>query len=420
MNERGVLLTLVILGTVVAGTFSCGPGASIEPLRKPEITILGTDDQEHFNLPTSPTLPRIDLNARYMGPLVYGVVDATQWRDSILVLDRYGLVWVTGPGMGPVRRVFSLPQAAGRPIKKPLSILATDTGFGTWDVAGAVLYWVPADRDTVLHRGFGLEGSGLFLASVVPLEPPRMHGRLATGDGGTFLMELRDDAMQSVGASVHAALVRITGTQSDTLLEFMAPSQAIRQGTIWVCCRRSPLFSPQPWWALLTGYRLAFADGIRRQVVILSNQGKPLRKVTWEPTKRDRRFRRREIVAYRLQDVHRTFPFASGQELRSMEKQAERKHDLVPGATSTVVPSLTQLVADDQGRIWVRRFDRSKWPEGLSTTWDLFTSDLIYLGTVSLPMVDYVFEIRKGNILGTRVAYGGLHYVVVVPLLANE
>ena len=384
--------------------------------REPTITVL--TPLEAVRLPTRPKveLPQVDTGAFQRGARIYGIVDATQWNDSVLVLDRFGLVWIIGPGAGPVRRVISLEQSTGKEVDDPLSIVANDEGFGAWDVSSRTLYWIPENAPAKEKAVLLVDPADLFLAASRPFEPPRLHGRLVD-TGSSLILEVRTGSFDATGPMVDAAVIRFQGRELDTLFTFLAPSMAERRGDLWVCCRRAPLFSPQPWWSLLSDGDFVFSDGIRREISVLSTEGATLRQVTWEPGHRDRALSKRDFVRYRQEDIHRTFAHAPRGRVRSLEKEAVRRVERFPGAQSNVVPSLTQLLVDDEDRVWVRRFDREHWPEGLSDTWDVFDSGLHYLGWVQLPVLDHVFEIREGHVLGAAIVHDELQQVILVPIV---
>ena len=410
--------TLLVRSLFLLCGASCVRGDAVEPLSGIEIRLVAPTSVDHYGSGTVRPLPRkvlVDTAGATRGPLIYGIVDAAQWQDSFLVLDRHGLIWVVPPEMRSVHRVLSVGQAVGRPLGRPLSVVADESGFGTWDVGSGSVMWFSRGGILEVRRSPAVSLEDLFTSGFRPLEPPRMHGRLVRSDGDHYL-ELRRGDQQTEGASVDAALVRLRGRGTDTLLSFRAPSNAEFRAGMWICCGRPRIFAPQPWWAPLSDGRLVFTDGRTPELVMYSDRGTVLRRVTWEVDPRVRRSSRQGVIEYLSEDTRREFAHASPNYIRSLNGRIPGRVDRFPGAFSDTVPLVTQLVVDDEDRVWVRRFDRSRWPEGLSSTWDIFDSAFTYLGHVHLPMLDYVFEIEDGKILGTQVVHGALQRLVLVPL----
>jgi hypothetical protein len=241
-----------------------------------------------------------------------------------------------------------------------------------------------------------------------------MHGRLVERNRHLFL-ETRKASQQAEGASVSATLIRMDAQRSDALLQFRAPSHAELRGTVWICCSRTPIFSPQPWWSILSDGGFVFSNGRDPEFLLYSHEGVAVRRVVWERDRQDVQPSRKDVIDYLYESARRTFAHAPAAYVRSLEKGVRTRLGRFPGAVSDTIPSLTQLVVDDHDRIWVRRFDRTRWPDGLSATWDVFDSNFDYLGYTLLPL-DYVFEIKDGNILGTQIVHGALQRVLLFPL----
>lgn len=406
---------LLRLGLLLGG-WSCGPPDGAEPLRSTSLSNVNPASGGPATFVGGPPAAQeyaIDPAQVKRGPTIYGIIDVGRWQDSIVVLDRHGLLWISGPSMGPVRRVVSLRQAFEDWEGRALTVLGGPEGLGAWDpTTGRVLRLSPdGARDAV--TSISVDPRDLQLSVALPFGPPRMHGRAVFRDQHMYL-ELRRGDQQAHGPTVDAALVRYGEAEADTLLNFDAPSQAELRDGVWICCRRSPIFAPQPWWALLSDRRVVFADGRSNELILFSERGTPLRKVSWEPTARQRPLSARDFTDYLALGVRRTFAHESRRYIRSLESEVEERVRRLPGALSDAVPALTQLIVDEEDRIWVRRFDRTRWPDGLSDTWDLFDSDLAYMGWISLPMLDYVYEIREGSVLGSVIVHGALQQIVSV------
>jgi hypothetical protein len=359
----------------------------------------------------------VETTSTINGPPIQGIVDAARWKDSILVLDRHGLIWIIDPQAQSIRRVVSLKQAFGNEVDRPLAVLGDEEGFGAWDAGNGSLYWFSVDGTIRVRRDVVINLNDLFLSGFRPLEPPRMHGRLIERNRHLYL-EMRRGDQQTQGPLVDATIVRYSRGKADTMLSFRAPSHSEFRAGVRICCGRPRFFSPQPWWAPLSDGRLVFTDGKNPELLMYSSEGAVVRRVAWQGDPRDRRPSRRDFLNYLYEDTRREFPDASAKEIRSLNRKITARVDRFLGALSDTVPSVTQLIVDNEDRLWVRRFDRSRWPDGLSSTWDVFDSGFRYLAYLELPSLDYVFEIKDGKILGTEIVHGALQRIRLVPFSA--
>jgi hypothetical protein len=401
---------------------SCRPAQTAQPLASVTSVNLGTSNGSSeagwdVNHERQHSAPSLDVATIRNGARIQYVVDAKQWKDSILVLDRNGLVWVLGPRPRPhsIERVVSLGQAFDGKVDRPLSLVIDERGFGVWDVESRGLYWFAADGKTGHRKAPVVSGDDLWMSAHRPLEPPRMHGRLVQTNGYTYL-ERRRASHKGPGPMVDAVLTRSGHERTDTVITYQAPSHAELRAGVWVCCGRPPFFAPQPWWSPLSDGRIVFTTGRSSELLLYSTVGTPLRRVSWSDQPNGRRASRKDLLEYLYEDTRREFAHASASYVQSLNKKIASRVDRFPGALSDTVPSLTQLLVDDVDRIWIRRFDRTQWPDGLSRTWDVFDSELRYLGPIQLPMFDYVFEVREGTILGSQIVHGALQRITTVSL----
>ncbi len=240
-----------------------------------------------------------------------------------------------------------------------------------------------------------------------------MFGRMF-GRGPDLYLELRSGSQQDRGARVDAAVVRVAGLAIDTVLSFEAPSDAHFLAGLWVCCNRPRYFTPQPWWAVLSDGTFVFADGGEPRLALL--HGRSLTKsVTWE-VEADPMISAGEMLEYLYRSAERRFADSSDHFLADTKEQIRARFSRFSGSFNHTAPAFTQLAADDQDRLWVRRFERTGWPEGLSITWDVFDRELGYLGMVRLPGVDHVYRIRAGRVVGSQILHGRLERVLLVPV----
>lgn len=353
-------------------------------------------------------IPAIRVSRETPGPYIHNLVDVALWRDSIVVLDRYGLVWIFDPDSVRIPRVVSLEQAIGSRPNNPLNLVVGDSSISAWDAQAQTLYTLSRGgtgwRETFADR----YSKDLHLSAILPLRPPRMHGRLV-GDTSEYHIEIRRGEEQHLGPQVQAYLVSYSHGKYDTIASYRAPSQSESRNGVRICCRRSPIYAAQPLWGVLSDGRVAFAPGSTPQVRILSRTGQVDQEVEAERVWPVVRIRQSTIEQYLVRGAHETLSHDRSADKELIGREAERRVRRYPGAVSAVSPAITQLLVDDQDRVWTRLSDPARWPEGLSVTWVVLDKQLIPQGHLDLPTMDYVFAIHGAMVIGARVVHGTLY-----------
>lgn len=349
------------------------------------------------------------------GPTLVGVVDARVWGGFIVVVGDGPTLYVVSHE-GRLQDSVKIHVAGERITEQALSLLSTDSLLGVWLPESGLVAWVDGEWSLEQIRRTGLSRKGAYPGWKFPLQPLRLHDRAVVAEPGVLYTEVRPLDRQGEDAFTPAYLTRERGGAIDTVLSFSAPSYSVKRGAVRVCCRQPPLFAPQPLWGILPGGTIVFSPGDSPLMMFLSPTGQLRRTVLWDVGEPP--LVRQEVEAYLSKHVARVFADSQPSFISRIRREAVRRAGRLLATSAKRLPVATQLIIDDDGRIWLRRFDRAAWPDGQSDIWDVLDSTGIVEQTIQVRGVDDVFDIRRGILVGVNRRAGRMATVKIVTTAA--
>jgi hypothetical protein len=372
------------------------------------VTVLGCADggQGETQLPhrTAAAVARLAIPGS-------GLVDGTMQGDTLFAITADGQLVrasITGSGSDTEVVLDWSVEIGG----SPLSVFVGAQGVGTWDwVAGSVRSF-QADGTPISATTLPLDVEHLFPGGQRPHSPLRMHGRLVPFGHG-WLVETRDYSQQLDAADTDAWIIALdAGLRPDTLHSFQAPSYSYEFRGDRRCCVRGRVYAAQPLWDVSPSGRLLFTAGARGQVVELWPRRNQV--VAEWSAKGHRVTRRLEALAARAQR-RSVDPDASERSLLEAEESFLLRRGEFEDFFAKRTPTVSQLMVDDLGRVWVRRYDIDKL-DGLGPSWMVFSHEGAVITQYDIPLDGPVFEISGGRVLGTSSVETGATELVLLDL----
>lgn len=249
--------------------------------------------------------------------------------------------------------------------------------------------------------------------SLQHLPPPgniraRLSYRLAELGRGWLLMSHKQpygSGLLRTAIDGQYALVRVAadGSARDTLVTYYQDDDIVRS----LDDRHSEFFPkpfPARWhWAVGPGGQIAFGHGGEYEITVYT--------AFWEPKARTTRaVTPREVTDADIADFHRRFPFGSGMDALSPRWRRLAASVLADFEFPASWPFFDRLVYDTVGRLWVRRPAR---PADAEHEWDVFDTELRYLGVMRLPSDLRVMKITRDRIYSIVRDELGVFYVKV-------
>ena len=261
---------------------------------------------------------------------------------------------------------------------------------------GGVAVW-----DAVLQRVTVLSPVGEVLHTTLPLRQSDIaqQGKKLRAARNGFLLEVRSDPFTVAIERQRGFLVRLdtTGAVRDTLLDFAIPyihgSTVQRERKLVSATQMyAPHWTPNPSWDAAPAGAPALAPGGKYEVFRIGGRDTAALRVTrpWSPSRVTRRERLAQIRYAKEQGL------IAGPVPIPILEIAGRKNFAVTR------PGVTGVLVDERGRAWVRRFDTSDHPEGLSRTWDGYAADGSPAGTVRFAKGFLPLVARGGAVYGVR------------------
>jgi hypothetical protein len=185
-----------------------------------------------------------------------------------------------------------------------------------------------------------------------------------------YVAELRSDPLDVAPEDQVGALVRLDRELAlrDTLLRFLIPAVrgAVNAGAAsrTVHYEAPPVFSPNASWTVSSDGALAFAPGGPYEILLLTPDRSRKPTALWRsmPLASVTTADRVRLLEYEATKSGSGFPpgFAVAEfEPRVRDRFSEHR------------PSITGVLWDGPGRIWIRQFDTALDPEGRGGTWDV-------------------------------------------------
>jgi hypothetical protein len=242
--------------------------------------------------------------------------------------------------------------------------LVSDSVIGAWDPALARLSQFALSGNAVTTLALETSGGNAFNLAL-----GRTAKRLRWLLDG-YLVELRSNPLEVAPEEQLGALVRLDRRLGvrDTVLRFLVSTiraaENATAGGRTVHYEAPPIFSPSASWTVSPDGSLAFAPGGPYEIVLVapdrSRQPTALRRrVPLESVTTEDRIRRLEHEASKPGSG-----FPPGFAVAEFERRVRERF-------SAHRPSVTGLLWDGPGRIWVRGFDTMFDPEGRGGTWDV-------------------------------------------------
>lgn len=269
-----------------------------------------------------------------------------------------------------------------------------------WDYRRAEVSYVRKVSKEGERRWYAaVDTSDLYDGGLGIHNPPRMHGRARPWHGSAkIVVEARANRAEWGPEDTPGAILLVSPTRVDTLLQIRAPSYSFEYKGQRQCCARGRAFAGQPQWDVLPGSRLVIADGRTSRLAIVNARGQTVQEVAWNAPKYP--------VTRDLEDAMVAAIFRSNNPgvrdrvVRARVKEHRRSRDDFEDIFADSTAVITQVVGDDLGYIWVRRFDAERLPEGLGLLWDVFDQSLRHLDVVEIPIGGAVFAISRGQAIG--------------------
>lgn len=281
------------------------------------------------------------------------------------------------------------------------------SGEGPGEFSRFVTSLMVSPQDSVIVPDWGqarvsvFGADGTFARQILALARVEGQGWRRLGDGGYLLRGVTIGRDEQNLYTTYDALFRTNPeiTVVDTLIEFDYPRSNLGgPGLVY-----APLIVNTAFWTQLKDGRIAWSTLDRSQVMIHDERGEPvaiLRHAGW--------------TREGLTEAHRL----------TMKERFREKFRLM-GASPTVVdnldllydetlPAITALQTGPDNTLWVQRMgsvdvidpmvlntnDRTDGMGG--TTWDVFDSELRFLGSVELPPRFRILRFREGAVWGVR------------------
>jgi hypothetical protein len=236
--------------------------------------------------------------------------------------------------------------------------------------------------------------------------------RLRTWSGG-FVLERHSDPLRTPPAEQlgHLLLLDTLAQVTDTILTFAVPvvhaqnsGESAGNHTTW---QAPPAFAPEAHWDVFPDGTIAFAPGGPYALYLflpLSGEALQVRR-DWTPERVTRRDRLRRLEMER----------DDGRIGRSSMATA-----LIERVTrdrfARIRPTITGVLADPAGRLWVRRFDTAADGAGRSPVWDVYALTGDPLGTVRFEPRFLPRRIDGLQVLGIRRDSLGVRSVAAYPI----
>jgi hypothetical protein len=349
------------------------------------------------------------------GPVVSDVVDAKLRSDSlILVLDRYGTIRAYDANFG-IKRILSVAQAYDTLVTGALSLVLGDENVATWEPAEHLLRWVTPSGQRIrierLYEEDATQQRGVIrlTGQVRPFDPYGLHGR-ATRHGEVTYFEQWPALDHPVGGPIEAYVLAVSDARTDTLWTGISTVPAVKRDSIWICCGRAPLFSAQAWWGIRTDGGAVVGSGNSPRLTWLDRSGTPIHAIEWSYVAKQ--ISQDDALKYWKVAYDEVLPDSADSFRRQRVRGLQRRFDDFAGFVSHIEPAFTQLLVDAADRVWLRRFDVTMWPDGLSSAWDVFSSDGSYCGTIQIPGVHYVFSVGSHTMIGSKRRAKNSHELV--------
>jgi hypothetical protein len=330
-------------------------------------------------------------------------LDAT-WTDTeVFVLTRPGTVTVYNrDDLRPTSRIDVNP--GGR--RFPRSFIINNDSVFVWSQPLSQILPVAGANAPVEPRRIGPERNTDWW---VPWDPtPRGHGT-AEVVGDTYLLEIREYALQQVGLTTLAHLIRMSrGDGSlDTLLTFEAPAYSIPRGEIFLCCTSfARRFAKHPHWATAADTLVAVLSNTSNAVSFVNLESGATREYVLPLSRPE--ITPRVIRRYEYRQARYLRGDRSRWYFLHLKWELFRDFNRLRTAYDAEGPYASQMLWDPRGLLWVRRFDPSQWPYGLGDEWVVVSPESGVLGTQRFASGALVHELGDGDeALVTRYGENG-------------
>ncbi len=204
-------------------------------------------------------------------------------------------------------------------------------------------------------------------------------------------------------------LVRVTsdGSQFDTLITYRQDDIVHR-----TLDERHAEFFPRPFaarwhWAVGPEGRIAFGHGATYDIAVYDRSGEPLVRFT-------RTVDAASVTAQHIAAFRRAFPFGDGMDTLLPPVRRAAASLLQDLEFPVHWPMFDDIEYDGIGRIWVRRHPL---PDDSASQWDVFGTDLTYLGFVDLLLDLAVLKITFGRIFGRVRDENGVDFLRVYEIV---
>ncbi len=327
------------------------------------------------------------LDAAWTGQNIAVLTD----KDTLLVYSRFG------------KPLAQMPTAPSTSSRYPLafSLVSAKDSLGVFIPVKAAVDYYDLSGVRLTSARVPIDTADLRTAVLPPRNRGRLHGRLVPS-GAAVYTEVRQRPQQTTGPTTSAFLLRISSNAADTVLRFKAPSYAYPYGSIWVCCSMARIFSWQPHWAFQSNGSLVYTSGAH-PVVVVYHKDYSFDTLKWRTSDTDpisSRDRREHLL------LHAEMTGRNPDEVKRLYRVYKDRAARMKRFFNRAPPVVTQLLVDDQDRIWLRRFDRESWPDGLGTEWLVLSSDATPAFWVRIEGAHHVFRIARDQLLASSVSNG--------------
>lgn len=394
--------TLVFL-LIIGGFAACWDGPPTEFVEHRDGIVL----RSFSSLPASSYLAERRRILQY-APFT-AIRDVVSSGGLLAVLGADGTISWVQPGTGIISQV----EIKGETGLVPGGLVSLHDELGIWDKKNGLLNILSSTGDVVAVDTVVANAADLRPGFFRPRTPPRNHGAMETVRDHR-IVEIRPFEQQILGPTTDGFLVSyVDGRPTDTLMTFRVPSYSVPGIGGRECCIRPRLFSPQPQWDVVPERGVAFALGSKPEVVLIDASGDTLWVTQWKV--RAASVSNRQRKAYLFAEAAGLRDYVPKFEQDAIRRDVDNAFSLDEKFFDDQVPVITQLLVDQQSRIWIRRFDPDVWPDGLSPLWDVLNPDGSFRGTVYVPRAVHVYLITDHYVVGSHPITGRLDELVLLP-----